>query len=147
MADAIEEKANINPWLACLPTMASAFMFVLDETIANVALPHMAGSFSVSHTESTWVITSYLIASGIIITTSDFFTGTTRTGVLTSDANGNVTGRGTTRRDSFVTVTWFGTFGTAMAQRPKNPNASIINIENNTIYTTSTNTFFTYFNN
>lgn len=58
---------NINPWLACLPTMASAFMFVLDETIANVALPHMAGSFSVSREESMWILTSYLIASGIVI--------------------------------------------------------------------------------
>ena len=46
------EENNINPWLACMPTMASAFMFVLDETIANVALPHMAGSFSVSREES-----------------------------------------------------------------------------------------------
>ena len=58
---------SINPWLACLPTMASAFMFVLDETIANVALPHMAGSFSVSREESMWILTSYLIASGIVI--------------------------------------------------------------------------------
>ena len=36
----------------------------LDETIANVALPHMAGSFSVSREESMWILTSYLIASG-----------------------------------------------------------------------------------
>ena len=62
-----KEYNNINPWLACLPTMASAFMFVLDETIANVALPHMAGSFSVSREESMWILTSYLIASGIVI--------------------------------------------------------------------------------
>ncbi len=62
-----EENHNINPWLACLPTMAAAFMFVLDETIANVALPHMAGSFSVSREESMWILTFYLIASGIVI--------------------------------------------------------------------------------
>ena len=62
--EVIKENKNINPWLACLPTMASAFMFVLDETIANVALPHMAGSFSVSREESMWILTSYLIASG-----------------------------------------------------------------------------------
>ena len=67
MAEVIENKNNINPWLACLPTMAAAFMFVLDETIANVALPHMAGSFSVSREESMWILTSYLIASGIVI--------------------------------------------------------------------------------
>lgn len=62
-----EVQPNINPWLACLPTMAAAFMFVLDETIANVALPHMAGSFSVSREESMWILTFYLIASGIVI--------------------------------------------------------------------------------
>ena len=66
MSTKIEAK-SLNPWLACLPTMASAFMFVLDETIANVALPHMAGSFSVSREESMWILTSYLIASGIVI--------------------------------------------------------------------------------
>ena len=56
-----EEQPNINPWLTCLPTMTAAFMFVLDETIANVALPHMAGSFSVSREESMWILTFYLI--------------------------------------------------------------------------------------
>ncbi len=67
MSENIRAQKSINPWLACLPTIASAFMFVLDETIANVALPHMAGSFSVSREESMWILTSYLIASGIII--------------------------------------------------------------------------------
>lgn len=65
--EVLEENQNINPWLACLPTMAAAFMFVLDETIANVALPHMAGSFSISREESMWILTFYLIASGIVI--------------------------------------------------------------------------------
>mgnify|MGYP004647568307 CR=1 FL=1 len=63
----MEENSNRNPWLACMPTMVAAFMFVLDETIANVALPHMAGSFSVSREESMWILTFYLIASGIVI--------------------------------------------------------------------------------
>ena len=67
MENITEENNSINPWLACLPTMAAAFMFVLDETIANVALPHMAGSFSVSREESMWILTFYLIASGIVI--------------------------------------------------------------------------------
>ena len=53
--------------------MTAAFMFVLDATIANVALPHMAGSFSVSRDESMWILTSYLIASGIIIPMVDWF--------------------------------------------------------------------------
>lgn len=51
----------------------AAFMFVLDETIANVALPHMAGTFSVSRQESTWILTSYIVASGIMITAVDWF--------------------------------------------------------------------------
>ena len=68
-----EWKPKHNPWLTCLPIMVAAFMFVLDETIANVALPYMAGSFSVSRQESTWVLTSYLIASGIVIPSVDFF--------------------------------------------------------------------------
>ena len=60
-------KPSINPWLACIPLMLAAFMFILDETIANVALPYMAGSFSISRQESMWILTSYLIASGIVI--------------------------------------------------------------------------------
>lgn len=68
-----EWKPTHNPWITCIPLMVGAFMFVLDETIANVALPYMAGSFSVSRQESTWILTSYLIASGIIIPSVDFF--------------------------------------------------------------------------
>ena len=64
---------QVNPWIAMIPIMLSIFMFALDETISNVALPHMAGSFSVSRNESTWIITSYLVASGVIIPTVDFF--------------------------------------------------------------------------
>lgn len=66
-------KPKINPWLTMIPVMLSVFMFALDETISNVALPYMAGSFSVSHNESTWIITSYLVASGVIIPAVDFF--------------------------------------------------------------------------
>ena len=40
-----------NPWLLSIPLMVAMFMFVLDETISNVALPYMAGTFSVSHNE------------------------------------------------------------------------------------------------
>ena len=73
MSDENLENVNTNPWLACMPTMTAAFMFVLDATIANVALPHMAGSFSVSRDESMWILTSYLIASGIVIPMVDWF--------------------------------------------------------------------------
>ena len=62
-----------NPWIIMIPVMLSVFMFALDETISNVALPYMAGSFSISHNESTWIITSYLVASGVLIPAVDFF--------------------------------------------------------------------------
>lgn len=67
-----EWRPSKNPWLIAAPLMASVFMYALDETISNVALPYMAGSFSCSHNESTWVLTFYLIASGIIIPAVDF---------------------------------------------------------------------------
>ena len=52
---------RIKRWLLLVPTMLAAFMFALDETIANIALPHIAGSFSVSSQESIWILTSYLV--------------------------------------------------------------------------------------
>ena len=62
-----------NPWISAIPTMLAVFIYVLDGTIANVALPHMAGSFSATRDESMWILTSYLIASGVIIPSVDFF--------------------------------------------------------------------------
>ena len=68
-----EWKPSKNPWLITAALMLAVFIFAIDGTIANVALPHMAGSFSSSHDESTWVLTSYLIASGIVIPMVDWF--------------------------------------------------------------------------
>lgn len=48
-------KPSVNPWLMILPVMLATFMYALDETVANVALPHIAGSYSVSSQESIWV--------------------------------------------------------------------------------------------
>lgn len=73
MENTLNRNKNINPWIVMIPVMLSVFMFALDETISNVALPYMAGSFSISHNESTWIITSYLVASGVIIPAVDFF--------------------------------------------------------------------------
>lgn len=73
MGNTGEWKFKINPWITMIPVMLSIFMFALDETISNVALPYMAGTFSISHNESTWIITSYLVASGVVIPTVDFF--------------------------------------------------------------------------
>lgn len=68
-----EWKLPENPWPATLAVMLATFMFVLDSTIANVALPHMAGSFSSSNEETLWVLTSYMIASGIILPSVAWF--------------------------------------------------------------------------
>ena len=62
-----------NPWISCIPVLLACFIHVMDGTIANVALPHMAGSFSATRDESIWILTSYLIASGIVIPSVDFF--------------------------------------------------------------------------
>ena len=67
------ETSKISPWLTTIAVMSAAFMFVLDGTIANVALPQMAGSFSSSNDEATWILTSYLIASGIVVPSVDWF--------------------------------------------------------------------------
>lgn len=64
-----------NPWPATLAVMIAVFMFVLDSTIANVALPHMAGTFCASNEETLWVLTSYMVASGIILPSVAWFSG------------------------------------------------------------------------
>lgn len=64
---------KVNPWIMIVPVMLAVFIYVLDGTIGNVALPHMAGSFSATRDESMWILTSYLIAAGIVIPAVDFF--------------------------------------------------------------------------
>jgi DHA2 family multidrug resistance protein len=56
-----------NPWLVALTVTLATFMEVLDTSIANVALPHIAGSYGASSDEATWVLTSYLVASAIVL--------------------------------------------------------------------------------
>lgn len=63
---------SVNPWLMIVPVIMAVFMFALDETVSNVALMYIAGSFSISQNESIWIVTSYLIASGIVIPSVDF---------------------------------------------------------------------------
>lgn len=62
-----------NPWLVAMTVTLAVFMEILDTTIVNVALPHVAGSLSSSYDESTWVLTSYLVANGIVLPISAFF--------------------------------------------------------------------------
>ena len=66
-------KAVRNPWLPATAIMITIFMVVLDSSIANVALPHIAGSFSATQDESTWILTSYLVANGVIIPSTAWF--------------------------------------------------------------------------
>ena len=58
---------SINPWVIAVTVTLATFMEVLDTSIANVALPHIAGNLSASADESTWVLTSYLVSNAIIL--------------------------------------------------------------------------------
>src|ERR1700687_2422896 len=60
-------KPKYNPWLIAIVVALAAFMEVLDTSIANVALPHMAGNLGASNDESTWVLTSYLVSNAIVL--------------------------------------------------------------------------------
>jgi len=61
---------NRSPWLIAVVVSLATFMVVLDTAIANVALRHIAGSLAVSVDESTWVVTTYLIANAVILPVS-----------------------------------------------------------------------------
>ena len=65
MAD--ETHRHVNPWLVAVAVMFGTFMEVLDTTVVNVSLPHIAGNLSATIDESTWVLTSYLVANAIIL--------------------------------------------------------------------------------
>ena len=56
-----------SPWLIAFVVTMAPFMEILDSTIVNVSLPHIAGNLSASYDEATWTLTSYLVANGIIV--------------------------------------------------------------------------------
>ena len=58
---------KFNPWLIAVVVALAAFMEVLDTSIANVALPHIAGNLGASNDQSTWVLTSYLVSNAIVL--------------------------------------------------------------------------------
>ena len=60
-------KPRVNPWLIAATVALAAFMEVLDTSIANVALPHIAGTLGASTDEGTWVLTSYLVSNAIVL--------------------------------------------------------------------------------
>jgi DHA2 family multidrug resistance protein len=66
------EQPKVNPWLIGVVVSLAAFMEVLDTSIANVALPHIAGNLGASNDESTWVLTTYLVSNAIVLPISGF---------------------------------------------------------------------------
>src|SRR3954447_6888274 len=62
-----DDHGHINPWLIAVAVMSATFMEVLDTTVVNVSLPHIAGSLSSTPDEATWTLTSYLVANAIIL--------------------------------------------------------------------------------
>src|SRR5207249_5058614 len=66
-------RPKANPWLIAVVVAMAAFMEVLDTSIANVALPYMAGNLGASNDESTWVLTSYLVSNAIVLPISGWF--------------------------------------------------------------------------
>jgi DHA2 family multidrug resistance protein len=65
-------RPKANPWLIAVVVTLAAFMEILDTTIVNVSLPHIAGTVAASYDEATWVLTSYLVANGIVLPISGF---------------------------------------------------------------------------
>jgi DHA2 family multidrug resistance protein len=68
-------KPKFNPWLIGVVVALAAFMEVLDTSIANVALPYIAGGLAASNSQSTWVLTSYLAANAVILPISGWLAG------------------------------------------------------------------------
>jgi MFS transporter, DHA2 family, multidrug resistance protein len=68
-------KPRYNPWLIAVVVALAAFMEVLDTSIANVALPYMAGNLGASNDQSTWVLTSYLVSNAIILPMTGWLAG------------------------------------------------------------------------
>jgi DHA2 family multidrug resistance protein len=66
-------KPAFNPWLIAAAVMLATFMEVLDTSVANVALPHIAGNLSATPEEATWVLTSYLVSNAIVLPAANWF--------------------------------------------------------------------------
>src|ERR1700726_3183067 len=66
-ASAPPSRTAYNPWAIALTVTIATFMELLDTSISNVSLPHIAGGLGTSYDESTWVLTSYLVANAIIL--------------------------------------------------------------------------------
>src|SRR5262245_8404354 len=67
LSTSIDQTKAINPWLIAITVTLATFMELLDTAIANVSLPHIAGGLATSYDESTWVLTSYLVANAVVL--------------------------------------------------------------------------------
>src|SRR5579875_3885914 len=68
-------RPQVNPWIIAISVMFGTFMEVLDTTVVNVSLPHIAGSMSATIDEATWVLTSYLVSNAIILPITGWLAG------------------------------------------------------------------------
>lgn len=66
-SNSVTEIPQVNPWIVAVAVMFATFMEVLDTTVVNVSLPHIAGNLSASVDEATWTLTSYLVANAIVL--------------------------------------------------------------------------------
>src|SRR5258708_26921723 len=67
LSTGIDRPDSVNPWLIAITVTLATFMELLDTAIANVSLPHIAGGLATSYDESTWVLTSYLVANAVVL--------------------------------------------------------------------------------
>src|SRR5260370_39728640 len=74
MNGAAEWRPAVNPWIVAMTVTLATFMEGLDTSIANVALPHIAGGLGASQDEATWVLTSYLVANAVILPAGAYMT-------------------------------------------------------------------------
>jgi len=67
-------RPKVNPWIVAMTVTLATFMEVLDSSIANVSLPHIAGALGATQDEATWVLTAYLVANAIILPAGAYMT-------------------------------------------------------------------------
>jgi DHA2 family multidrug resistance protein len=72
---AVADVPHVNPWIVAVSVMFATFLEVLDTTVVNVSLPHIAGSLSATPEEATWTLTSYLVANAIVLPLTGWLSG------------------------------------------------------------------------
>jgi len=74
-AELTDWKPVVNPWLVASAVMLATILEVLDTSVANVAVPNIAGNLSASMDEATWVLTSYLVSNAIVLPMTGWLSG------------------------------------------------------------------------